>query len=119
LDCWQQLQAEAAEPTITAEVKSDFAQFEKFCARERYPALPTDPTPIAEFVRILADNAAHAERLRDAISLVHRSLKLADPTSDPLVRAVVRFFHDEEAKKPSPPRQAKVRKSKSASNKDV
>jgi hypothetical protein len=120
LELREQLQAAAALPVITAEVKSDFARFEKYCTLWRYPALPTDSTPVAEFIRIVADNATHAERLRHAVSIVHRSLKLADPTiNDPLVNAAVRFFHDEEAKQPSPPRQAKARKPKSASSKEV
>jgi len=72
--------------------KSDWADFEGWCARHHFDALPASPHTLTLYLSDQADRhkIATIRRRLVAISDAHRQRGLDTPTSHPVVRAVVR-----------------------------
>jgi hypothetical protein len=99
-----ELAAENTAARITAQQKLDFGLFAKCAARWELPHLPGPAQAVAVFLSEESEKgAAHVERLCHSIATVHRALNFADPTTDVLVRAVMRLARSEK----SPPPQQK------------
>jgi hypothetical protein len=103
------LKNELAEENATARLserqKQDFALFQKCAARWELPHLPAPPGMVAVFLSEESEKgAAHVDRLCHSIASVHRAFNFPDPTTDILVRAVVRLCRSESNK---PPQQQK------------
>ena len=89
-----QLEAEMAALRLTDEVRKDWATFRARCAEFELPHLPAPPEAL--LLAIADDDAAAAQRLADAVSLIHKNLGEADPC-DALVRAALRCKREEAA----------------------
>jgi hypothetical protein len=77
-----------------------FNRFRQYCARYSTPLphLPAAPAAIAAFlVSEMEKGQGHLNRLCAAIAVMHKRVDLPDPTTDPLVRAVVRMAHKDKS----------------------
>jgi hypothetical protein len=77
-----------------------FLRFKNYCTAYSTPLpyLPAAPAAIAAFLATeIAEGRAHLSRLCAAIAVMHKRVDLPDPTTDPLVRAVVRLAHKEKS----------------------
>jgi hypothetical protein len=91
-----ELEAETATERVTSRIKKDFAKFRSYCQENALPFLPADARPVAEWLGSqIESGAAHVSRLARAVSVVHTSVGLPDPTTDILVRAVLRLARTE------------------------
>jgi hypothetical protein len=84
--------------------REDFKRFRAYCARLDLPALPADPRTVAGFLASeINKGRPHLRRLIKAISVTHLRCDLHDPTSDLLVRALLRLAieHPPQTDKPS------------------
>jgi hypothetical protein len=78
--------------------------FKQYCINFSVPLpyLPAAPAAIAAFLSTeMKEGQAHLNRLCAAIAAMHKRVDLPDPTTDPLVRAVVRLAHKDKSPKPS------------------
>jgi hypothetical protein len=87
-----ELAAEAATARPSPQARKDFEVFRDYCARNGFPALPSRPQPVAEFLGSLE---SHAARFKNSISTIHRAVGFDDPTDDVLVRALMRRLRTE------------------------
>ena len=81
-----------------------FLRFKEYCARYSppLPHLPAAPAAIAAFLTSeMEKGQGHLNRLCAAIAVMHKRVDLPDPTSDPLVRAVVRLAHKDKSSPPA------------------
>jgi hypothetical protein len=81
-----------------------FLRFKQYCANfsTPLPYLPAAPQAIAAFLATeIAKGQAHLNRLCAAIGTMHKRVDLPDPTTDPLVRAVVRLAHKDKSSPPT------------------
>jgi len=92
------LREDAAAVNATARIKPAdkkiFEQFKEFCATAwspPLPPLPAHPASVAAFVckDLIRGTPLFMKRL-NAISRVHRSVGLPDPTTDVLIQSLVR-----------------------------
>jgi hypothetical protein len=89
-----QFEAEMAQTKITDEIRQEWAKFRLQCQEEGLPHLPARPESL---LMAIADLDTHsAQRLADAVSLVHKNLGEADP-QDALVRAALRVKREDGA----------------------
>ena len=88
-----ELARENADTRVRAQHKKDFARFQEFCAKWRFPALPASPQAVALF--LAGAEAAQISRFANSISVIHRALNFSDPCEDLLVRAMVRLARNE------------------------
>jgi hypothetical protein len=94
-----ELQAEFAAQKLSDESRKRahlgaFTRFRAYCARYSTPLpyLPAAPQAVAAFLATeIEKGQAHLNRLCAAIATMHKRVDLPDPTTDPLVRAVVRL----------------------------
>ena len=104
-----ELQTEFAERKQSEDKKKrahlgSFLKFKEYCARYTppLPHLPAAPAAIAAFLTSEMDKGqGHLNRLCAAIAVMHKRVDLPDPTSDPLVRAVVRLAHKDKSSPPA------------------
>jgi hypothetical protein len=104
-----ELQAEFAAQRQSEEARKRaylgaFNRFRQYCARYSTPLphLPAAPAAIAAFlVSEMEKGQAHLNRLCAAIAVMHKRVDMPDPTSDPLVRAVVRLAHKDKSLPPA------------------
>jgi len=101
-----QLARRMAERRITDDVRAAWATFRQRCAENSLPHLPARPESL---LMALADerDAASAQRLVDAVRLVHKNLGERDP-QDMLVEEALRSIREDEAASAA---EAKARKS--------
>jgi hypothetical protein len=72
--------------------RADFLRFRSYCARLDLPHLPASPATVAAFLTSeIHHGKAHMRRCIKAISTTHLRCDLHDPTSDLLVRALLRL----------------------------
>jgi hypothetical protein len=72
--------------------REDFLRFREYCKGLDLPALPAPPQAVAAFINSEIDKGrAHVRRLIKSISTTHHKADLPDPTSDLLVRALLRL----------------------------
>jgi hypothetical protein len=101
-----ELQAEFAAQRQSDETKKRmhlgaFVRFREYCAgySTPLPHLPAAPAAIAAFLTTeMSKGQAHLNKLCAAIAVMHKRVDLTDPTTDPLVRAVVRLAHKDKSK---------------------
>jgi hypothetical protein len=75
--------------------RSDFLRFREHCLRLGLPALPAAPATVAAFLTSEIDKGRpHLRRLIKSISQTHLRCDLHDPTSDLLIRALLRLASD-------------------------
>ena len=82
--------------------REDFARFKAFCQRWTPPLshLPAAPATVGGFLTSELDRGKpHLRRVIKAISSTHQKADLHDPTSDLLVRALLRLASDEPSQK--------------------
>ena len=104
-----ELQTEFAERKQSEDKKKrahlgSFLKFKEYCARYTppLPHLPAAPAAIAAFLASeMEKGQGHLNRLCAAIAVMHKRVDLPDPTSDPLVRAVVRLAHKDKSSPPA------------------
>jgi hypothetical protein len=104
-----ELQAEFAEQRKCEETRKRahlgaFLRFKQYCARYSTPLpyLPAAPAAIAAFLTTeMAKGQAHLNRLCAAIAVMHKRVDMPDPTTDPLIRAVVRLAHKDKSSPPA------------------
>jgi hypothetical protein len=104
-----ELQAEFAEQRKSEESRKRahlgaFNRFKTYCTRfsTPLPYLPAAPAAIAAFLTTeMAKGQAHLNRLCAAIAVMHKRVDLPDPTTDPLIRAVVRLAHKDRSSPPA------------------
>jgi hypothetical protein len=91
-----ELAEEIAARKLSAETmrkyRADFLRFKECCAKWDLPHLPASPQAVAGFLSSECSRGlTHVNRLVKAISVAHCSADLSDPTTDILVKAVVRL----------------------------
>jgi len=97
----KELAAENRQTRVTAKAKTDFKMFQACCSKWGLPDLPAPPQAVAVFLSEESEHgAAHVSRLARSISIVHTACNFSDPTTDILVRAILRLVRSE--KKSSP-----------------
>ena len=83
-------------PGTNTQSREDFKRFRAYCTRLDLPALPASPQAVAGFlVSELDQGRPHLDSLIKTISETHLRCDLHDPTSDLLVRALLRLASDE------------------------
>jgi hypothetical protein len=76
--------------------REDFLRFKSYCAELDVPHLPASPPAVAAFLTSeIARGRPHMRRVIKAISSTHHKADLQDPTSDLLVKALLRLASDE------------------------
>jgi hypothetical protein len=86
-----------------------FLRFKQYCTNfsTPLPHLPAAPAAIAAFLSTeIAKGQSHLNRLCAAIALMHKRVDLPDPTTDPLIRAVVRLAHKDKSSPPAAKRSS-------------
>jgi hypothetical protein len=104
-----ELQAEFAAQRQTEESRKRahlgaFLRFKNYATSYSTPLpyLPAAPAAIAAFLATeIEKGQAHLTRLCAAIATMHKRVDLPDPTTDPLVRAVVRLAHKDKSLPPA------------------
>jgi hypothetical protein len=104
-----ELQAEFAAQRQSEEKRKrahlgSFNRFRQYCARYSTPLphLPAAPAAIAAFLATeIEKGQGHLNRLCAAIALMHKRVDLPDPTTDLLIRAVVRLAHKDKSSPPA------------------
>lgn len=69
-----------------------WAEFEQFCRERGYPALPTPPQAVIDYVTALAEAGQKAATIQvklAAIGFMHESAELANPVKSPQVRVTM------------------------------
>lgn len=69
-----------------------WAEFEQFCRERGYPALPTPPQAVIDYVTALAEAGQKAATIQvklAAIGFVHESAEFANPAKSPQVRTTM------------------------------
>jgi hypothetical protein len=94
-----ELAAEAATMRPSPQARKDFEDFRDYCARNGFPALPSPPQVIAEYLASLSLES-NAERFKNSISLIHTAVGFPDPCGDILIRAFMRKLRTEKESKP-------------------
>jgi hypothetical protein len=80
--------------------REDFKRFREHCAKLDLPHLPASPPTVAAFLTSELDKGRpHLRRLIKLISATHKLADLNDPTSDLLIRALLRLARDEPQQK--------------------
>jgi folylpolyglutamate synthase/dihydropteroate synthase len=100
-----QISEELAEqkPSATDKrARADFLRFKAYCAWLDVPHLPASPPSVAAFLTSeIRHGRPHMRRCIKAISSTHHKADLPDPTSDLLVRALLRLAIEQPTDKPS------------------
>jgi hypothetical protein len=105
----EELQAEFAAQRQSEESRKRahlgaFLRFKQYCARYSTPLphLPAAPAAIAAFLATeIEKGQGHLNRLCAAIALMHKRVDLPDPTTDPLIRAVIRLALKDKSSPPA------------------
>jgi hypothetical protein len=80
-----QIEGAYAPATIRA-YAADFAAFIRFCDSNNYPAIPTSPVALEEFIRDLSHSGRSSASIRGAlvgISAMHLSISFLIPRKEP------------------------------------
>lgn len=94
----RELKLENAKTRVRAQHKQDFKAFQACCAKWGLPDLPAPPQAVAVFLSEESERgAAHVSRLARSISVVHTACNFADPTTDVLVRALLRLVRTDKS----------------------
>ena len=94
----KELEKENAATRVTAKAKANFKLFQACCAKWGLPHLPAPPQAVAVFLSEESERgAAHVSRLARSISVVHTACNFADPTTDVLVRALLRLVRTDKS----------------------
>jgi len=97
----RELRLENAKTRVRAADKETFRAFQLYCERWGFPALPTPPQAVAVFrVEQSEKGAAHLARLARGISVIHLACNFSDPTTDILVRSLLRRARTEKPNSP-------------------
>lgn len=91
-------------PRTLSQYRDDLAAFRTWCATypTPLPHSPAAPQTVAAFLGHLATIGGNAQRAVKAISRAHTNADLADPTTDYLVKAILKYLKDVPRRK-SPP----------------
>jgi hypothetical protein len=95
-----ELQQEIAARKLSAETlrkfRKDFQAFKECCERWDLPHLPAPPQAVAVFLSEESRHGVkHVERLKASISAIHKAADFSDPTTDILIRAILRLCRND------------------------
>lgn len=91
-------------PRTLSQYRDDLTAFRAWCATypTPLPHSPAAPQTVAAFLGHLATIGGNAKRAAKAISRAHTNADLTDPTTDYLVKAILKYLKDVPRRK-SPP----------------
>jgi site-specific recombinase XerD len=87
---------DAYAPATMRAYRADLFEFESYCAKCNYSALPATTFTIASFIDYVATQeiaSATIRRKLAAIAAIHRWAGYADPTKEPAAKLAVRKMH--------------------------